>query len=213
MLLKHLISVLKMPVQTRSKRKTVDMCEIEVIPKKKFIKLVDITNKANKSEIKQEKSQITSQKSDSVLYSRKPMIYEDANVKQTTSSPLPAISNGSQECPITSQSNVEEALKIMKTVKTALKKGYSNVAQRLNLDIVPDCLFDITKCHVNHNSGNLPHKTPIENTFVTKLYLTEERHFQFCHHVRRNIVASKLNPGSDVCLSIIQEIMVSFNFF
>jgi hypothetical protein len=190
-----------MPVTTRSKRKTVDMGEVEVIPKKKYIKLVDITNKKNKSQIKHEKSQITSQKSDSVLYTLKPMYSDESDVKSTSTSRLPALPTQ------TSQSNIEEALKIMKRAKTALKKGYSNVAERLQLDVVPECLFDVAKCHQNHNSEKLPRKVPIENSFVTKLYLTEERHFQFCHHVRRNIVASKLNPGSDVCLSIIQEIM------
>ncbi|CAG9800788.1 unnamed protein product [Chironomus riparius] len=197
-----------MPVTTRSKRKTVDMGELEVIPKKKYIKLVDITNKKDKSQIKHDKSQITSQKSDSVLYTLKPMFSDVSDVKPTSTSRLSAVSNRIQEFPTTSsQTNIEEALKIMKRVKAALKKGYSNVAERLQLDVVPDCLFDISKCHQNHNSEKLPRKAPIENSFVTKLYLTEERHFQFCHHVRRNIVASKLNPGSDVCLSIIQEIM------
>jgi hypothetical protein len=202
-----------MPVQTRSKRKTVDMGEADVVPKKRLIKLVDITNKASKSGIKQDKSQITSQKSDSVLYT-KPVnsirkLSVETDVKPTQSSLLPNISNVSQDNPVTSQTNIEEALKIMKKIKTALKKEYSNVAHRLQLDVVPDCLFDVTKCQENHNSEKLPRKTPIENTFVTKLYLTEERHFQFCHHVRRNIAACKLNPGSDILLSIIQEIMVS----
>ncbi|XP_070489754.1 uncharacterized protein [Chironomus tepperi] len=198
-----------MPVTTRSKRKTIDMGEVDVIPKKKLIKLVDITNKKGKNGIKQnDKSQLTSQKSDSVLYARKPTIPVDSDVKSTTSSQLPPISSRLQEFPtIQTQSNVEEALKIMKKVKAALKKGYSNVPERLQLDVVPDCLFDTEKCHKNHSSDNLPRKAPIENTFVTKLYLAEERHFQFCHHVRRNIVACKLNPGSDICLCIIQEIM------
>lgn len=202
-----------MPVTTRSKRKTVDLGEIDEIPKKKFIKLIDITNKKNKSQIKQEKNQITSQKSDSVLYSLKPMISGESDVKSTSSSRLPAMSQTFQEFSTsttqTSQPSMEEAIKIMKKVKKALKRGYSNVAERLQLDVVPECLFDIAKCHENHNSSKLPRKTSNDDNYLTKLYLTEDRHFQFCHHVRRNIVASKLNPGSDVCLSIIQEIMVS----
>lgn len=205
-----------MPVTTRSKRKSTSFYEISAHKRKGLLKLVDITNRKKNSEENSIKSQITSQKSDSVVYnvSKNTFTEELKSKVSNTSSQSSSSEDVKYSQSFGSQSfqdkGSKDAVSAMRKVKKVLSDKFINPAERLQLDVKPNCLFDVEKCKENHQSlDKLPRKANVEAVFVAKLYLTEERHFQFFQHIRRNLIAGNKFPGSDICVNILQEIMVT----
>lgn len=201
-----------MPVVTRSKRKSVDYYEIPKTTKRNVAKLRDITNRKNDSEGNSAKKvKLSVHKSDSALCVSRTSSFKDVKPSQSFLRLKPACSDvelASQQS-IVSQASFGDALNAMKKVKKVIEDKLSSPAELLQLDIKPKCLYDIDFCHANHKASKIPQRASTEVSFLSQLYLTEERHFNFVHHIRRNLIANRIFPGTDILLSIFKEIMVS----
>lgn len=74
---------------------------------------------------------------------------------------------------------------MMRCIKKVLEHNFKNVTERFKI-ASPPCLYDLKKCLLEHST-----KAQLTSSIVdvnhAKSYLTEERPFQFMHHVRSNV--------------------------
>ena len=123
-----------MPVITRSKRKSAETYEI---PSKTryVVRLVDITNQNNEKPMK---AQITSQKSDSVLYI-------SSQKRESRASQVDSLKSSTSNVWLSQNSHQIDPFIAMRKVKKILENNVGNPASRLQLDVIPNCLYDLEK--------------------------------------------------------------------
>lgn len=119
---------------------------------------------------------------------------------------LAAVAN---EIQVKSQ-DVEEGITMMRKIKQMLEKNFKNIAERLQLDPVPSCLFDLTTCHLKHHPKNA---VTTSSSIYSLSYLDEDEFYQFMHRIRHRTCASSQFPGSDVLIKILESMLVRKKIF
>lgn len=221
-----------MPVLTRSKRrllsKDVDQTRTDDSSKK----LVDITNKKqtkltnklqkiNSKEVMSVSEQLTvevprgvagkkrkaSQSGNFLEIQQEEAI--DIAKKSRSQQNESSGSSGSLLKAKSTSNDHSDYIEMMKKIKRMLERSFKNVAERLQLDPIPSCLYDLKKCHAAHHPKNAI-KT-ISNTTKTTILdalSIDTRIWRFINSVRHNVLGLNQFPGSDVMSKILEKILV-----
>lgn len=138
-----------------------------------------------------------------------------SQVSQIPSEKLPPAgdSRGLDKSAVVSQIPPEvfgkDVIKMMNSVRKVLVQSYNNISQKLQLDVIPNHLFDL-KAHqlLSSKDFNINYASNSSVSLV-KACLTEERHLQFIHHVKHNMCSQREFPGADIIYGILELILVS----
>lgn len=96
---------------------------------------------------------------------------------------------------------------MMLKIKKVLESDFKNVHERLQLDPIPMCLYNLKHCIKNH-SETLSHST--ESQYLAKQMLIGNQYFQFISFIR-NMCGRSEQPDSSIMLGILELILVSLN--
>lgn len=221
-----------MPVLTRSKRRLLsgdgDLTRTDESSKK----LADITNrkqskltsKSQKVNSKEEKMSVNEQKTMEVplrIAGRKRKASQSGGsvdsrqeaidvAKKSRSAKSPSGSSGSQSTAHNTSENHNDLIEMLQKIKRMHDENFKNVAERLQLDPVPSCLYDLKKCHDTHHPKNAAKM--ISNTTKTTVLdalSIDTRIWRFTHNVRHNVLGLNIFPGSDVLSKVLEKILVS----
>lgn len=217
-----------MPVLTRSKKRLLRKDEEVARPTESPTKLVDITNtkpkkltrkleKEKYSEEMEVNKQITVEMPDGIAKKKRKASQSvessqeavEVAKKSRIENPLQIQASGSQQPAKSSIDEHSQFVEMMRNIKKMQEESFKNVAERLQLDPVPSCLYDLKKCHSTHHSKN-PIKL-ISNTTKTTILdalSIDARIWRFTHSIRHNILGLNMFPGSDVLYKILEKIMV-----
>jgi hypothetical protein len=176
---------------TRSKRKALE--EKQTPNKIKVVELVK-PNKTHKNVIHQKNSEPFALKIQETVLIKPSLTQINASQASSQATPTP-----------------DDAISMFIKVRKVLEQNFKNVQERLELDrsSTPQCLFDSKECTQYHSSKSQIDKASESSTYIARTYLSEERHFQFFHFVRHNLCGLGQFPGSEICIKVLQEILVS----
>lgn len=132
---------------------------------------------------------------------------ERNNANRLIQSGIKEINNASQ---FSQSSSTADVILAMKKIRKVLDGNFKNVKHRLQLQTLPNCLFDLRTCVSLHNSKFKLRKASSSDTYMANIYLSEDRIFQFINYVQHNLCGRKFFPGHATLINIIQEILVSF---
>lgn len=202
-----------MPVLTRSKRKLMkskDDDSNKMETKNHIVKLMDITNNSKR---RKKDSNVVSCKSS--LFKTMTEISQQNTVQINVEPPLQVtVSSSSIKSENSEMSEVEMGvISLMRKIKKMMENSFKNVAERLKLDTVPPCLYDLKKCYYNHGSKNTVKIAPNHLKQTTLGYLQAERIFQFIHRVRHNMCGQNFYPSVDILISMFEKMLVSLHCF
>ncbi len=107
---------------------------------------------------------------------------------------------------VTTQSS-DVARRVIQTIKKVLEKNFKDPVERLQLDFVPKCLYNLKECAENHNKkAAAPIMASFDNVYFAKQFILEERYFQFLKFVS-DMVGRNEFPGSSLILLILELIL------
>jgi hypothetical protein len=102
-----------------------------------------------------------------------------------------------------------DGVSMMRSIKKVLEDNFKDVSDRLQLQSVPQCLFDLSSCHRNHSKKVNVEEAGSESQYLAKNFLAEERYTQFILYVRNSMCGRKEFPGVVVVKGILEMILVS----
>lgn len=106
-----------------------------------------------------------------------------------------------------SQQEIIDGVAMMRKIKKVLESDFKNVHERLQLDPIPMCLYNLKHCIKNH-SETLVHAT--ESQYLAKQMLFSNQYFQFISFIR-NMCGRNEQPDSSIMLGILELILVRIN--
>lgn len=191
-----------MPVTTRSKSKKSIEDKVHNESNIMSVKLKDITNSKKQKITNNIKHalKLKNIQAEAVLSQQKTVI-----IPRMTSTQLQ--NDGIAKIPTQNQSQIEDTITMMRKIKKLLECNFKNVAERLQLDPVPPCLYDLRKCHFTHHSKNSVSLAPKKQKTLN-YYLLHEQFFQFNHSVRHSLCGHDEFPGTEVLIKMLEKIMV-----
>lgn len=195
-----------MPATTRSKRKSEPHSEAPV--SKKRIELSNLTNFKSKPKKARENDKVSSQFLPVVVLQRwvPPL---------TDIPPVPATQSGEfvlSQVPSFPGNSEDEGVKMMRKIKRVLENNFKDVSDRLQLQSVPPCLYDLKHCHKCHSKKVEVELAGSESQYLAKNFLDEDRHAQFMFYVRNSMCGRKEFPGVTVVRGVLELILVSEMF-
>jgi hypothetical protein len=107
------------------------------------------------------------------------------------------------------EKKTDGGVSMMRSIKKVLENNFKDVSDRLQLQSVPQCLFDLSSCHRNHSKKVDVEEAGSESQYLAKNFLAEERHTQFILYVRNSMCGRKEFPGVAVVKGILEMILVS----
>lgn len=129
--------------------------------------------------------------------------------KQNSKLNIPTKVPESGEYDVMSQPN-DVARSMISTLKKILENNFKDPVERLNLNFIPPCLFNLKRCAQRHSKKSaVPETSSYENQYIAKEMLVEDRHFQFVKFVT-DMCGRNEFPGSGLVLTILEQILVSF---
>lgn len=103
-----------------------------------------------------------------------------------------------------------EFVEMMRRIKKMHDNGFKDVAERLKLDPIPSCLFNLKKCQEYHNPKNtIKFISNTTKTTILDALCIDARLWRFIHNIRYNIIGLNIFPGSDVLSKVLEKILVS----
>lgn len=102
-----------------------------------------------------------------------------------------------------------DGVAMMRKIKKILESDFKNVHERLQLDPIPMCLYNIKHCITNHSVIHNIHS--LEDQYLAKQMLIGNQFFQFISFIQ-NMCGRNEQPDSSILLGILELIMVSLNF-
>lgn len=107
------------------------------------------------------------------------------------------------------QTKKPDLIEIFQCVKLSLEDSYKNVVERLNLEIVPKCFYNLKNCCKTH-STTFEQPTILKSIeIVGSHHLEEESYFEFILYANSCIMSKKEFPGVKIIQGILEAIMVS----
>lgn len=101
-----------------------------------------------------------------------------------------------------------DGVKMMRNVKKVLEHNFKNVSDRLQLQSVPPCLYNLSRCHQSHVKKVEVNFAGSESVYLAKNFLEEERHTQFIMYVQNSMCGRKEFPGVSVVRGVLELILV-----
>lgn len=103
----------------------------------------------------------------------------------------------------------DEGVKMMRNIKKVLERNFKDVSDRLQLQSVPPCLYNLKHCHQSHTKKMEVNFAGPESVYLAKNFLDEDRHTQFTMYVRNSMCGRKEFPGISVVRGVLELILVS----
>lgn len=103
-----------------------------------------------------------------------------------------------------SQQERIDGVAMMRKIKKVLESDFKNVHERLQLDPIPMCLYNLKHCIKNHSETVV---YASESQYLAKQMLNCNQYFQFISFVR-NMCGRNEHPDSSIMLGILELIMV-----
>lgn len=111
------------------------------------------------------------------------------------------------------KSTDEDGIKMMRCIKKVLEDNFKSVSERLQLQSVPPCLYDLKNCHQFHSKKVELKVAATDSIYLAKNFLDEERHLQFVTYVRNSMCGRKEFPGVAVIRGVLDLMLVSRKSF
>lgn len=120
------------------------------------------------------------------------------------------VNNNSED--ISTQTS-DVAKTMIATIKKILERNFKDPIERLNLNFIPPCLFNLKKCAEKHSKrSKIPEITNLENQYIAKQMLIEDRYFLFIKFLS-DMCGRNEFPGVTLVTLILEQILVSIDFF
>lgn len=179
-------------------------------PKKitKKREFADISNTKNTKHNNDIRSYFNPIQTENILTNTSPPVFKKPKIMKYNPNQVNQISNEIMVSQVSiSQQERIDGVAMMRKIKKVLESDFKNVHERLQLDPIPMCLYNLKHCIKNHS---VIRNNSLEDQYLAKQMLIGNQFFQFISFIR-NMCGRNEQPDSSILLGILELIMVSLN--